>query len=470
MAHGVEQRASMRALVLLVLVGCTSTRQLASPVEPRLRAPIRGEGIIVATQTRWNARIDPNTRIRLRDAGGRWTDRLEGRELHVDGRGVWVDSGVLNIARYADEIELVGATPELLAAIERTRPPSAELQSDGETWHMLGGAASLRPWLEALETAVTPRGNERRIVEMCIDRLACSALPASEDPVRARYAAFDVPLAAIRIHTPQQGWRLPLRGTRLIDALRVGVTSKVGWPWDRVAAIEVQNISGGKTLAAIVGTMAFAVVVLPVAMVFRGVPGTRGVKPSSGAELAGRTSEVLLRAGQAEMPVHGAWRPELASTESVHAAPMFSTGAKVRSIIRPTLALETGGAKTGDLLGSGVIARLRFMDVFEIGGGVRLVGSRGDRGWQRSVTHVFAMGTHLALDAGRRFAVPLGFEASGGGAIAHDLRLPWGVRYTPRGGRWFGTVLPATPAWMRTTSEKHGRWTLNGSVELGVTF
>ena len=462
----------MRALCLMVLLGCTSTRQLASPADPRLRAPIRGEGIVVTTKTPWKERIDPNTRLRLRNADGTWSDRLEGRELHVDQRGVWVDSGVLQIARYADEVELVGATPELLAVIEQTRPPAGVLRQDGEAWRMLGGVDSLRSWLVALERAVTSTRNARRVIAMCVDRLACSSLDPADEQVRAHYAAFDVRFLEIRIHTPQQGWRPPLYDSRLIDALRIGVTSKIGWPWERVAAIEVENLSGGKTLAAIVGTMAAAIVVLPVAMLFRGVPTARGWKPSGGrgVTLAGDTLEGLARAGNSGMSARGAWEPELASTESIRAKPMFSTGAKVRSFVRPTLALDTGAAKTGDLVGTGLIAKLRLMDVCEIGGGVRLVGTRDERGWRSSVTHVFAMGTHLPLDAGHRFALPIGFEASGGGAIAHDVRLPWGFRYTPHGGRWFGTLQPATPAWMRTTSERTGRWTLNGSVELGVSF
>ena len=463
----------MRALCLLLLVGCTSTRQLSSPADPRLRAPARGEGIVVTTQSRWKARIDPNTRVRLRSADGTWSDRVEGRDLYVDRRGLWVESGVLQIARHADEVELVGLTPELLAVIEQTRPAAGELRQDGDVWRMAGGVDPLRSWLVALEAAITPKGNARRVVEMCVDQLACSSLAGADAEVRARFAAFDMRITEIRIHTPQQGWREPLYYSRLIDALRIGARSRIGWPWEHIAAIEVENVSGGKTLAAIIGTMAFSIVVLPVAALVRTAPPGQGWKASSGGSgvrLAGNTVEALARAGNPGMPVRGGWEPELASTESARAKPMFSTGAKVRAIIRPTLALDTGAAKTGDLVGTGLIAKLRLMDAFEIGGGVRLVGTRDERGWRRSVTHVFAMGTHLSLDAAHRFALPIGFEASGGGAVAHDVRLPWGFRYTPHGGRWFGTLQPATPAWMRTTSEKTGRWTLNGSVEIGVSF
>lgn len=459
----------MRALCLVVLFGCTSTRMLSNPTDPRLRAPVVGEGIVVTTTTPWKERVDPSTKLRLRSTEGTWSTQLAGRDLHVDQHGVWIESGVL-VARYADQIELAGATPELLAAIEHTRPSGGELRQDGEVWQMLGGAEPVWAWLVALEAEVTPTGDARRAVEMCMDRQACLALDDGRvEQVRAHFAALAAPLAEIRIHTAQQGWGAPLYSSRLIDALRAGVTSKLGWRWERVASIEVENLSGGKTLAAILGTAVAAIVVVPAAFIMRAGNAAQGRGTRNEVSFVGDT---LTRLAQANTgwAARGTWAPELATTESSHAKPMFATGANVRAIVRPTLAIDTGAAKAGDLVGTGLIAKLRIKDVFEIGGGVRVVGTRDERGWRSSITHVFAMGTHLPLDAGRRFALPIGFEASGGGAVAHDVRVPWGVRYTPHGGRWFGTLQPATPAWMRTTSERTGRWTLNSSLELGVTF
>ncbi len=458
----------MRALWLIVLFGCTSTRQLANPTEPRLRAPI-AERIVVTTTTPWKETIDPNTRLRLRSADGTWSNQLAGRDLHVDQRGVWVDGGV-TIAQYADEIELADASPELLAVIAQTRPPGGELVPDGDRWRMRGAAAHLWAWLVALESATTPTAAERRMYALCLDRLACRSADAGAfDRIYAHYAAFDAPVAMIRIHTPQQGWRDPLHDTRLIDGLRVSVRSKVGWPWERIAGIEVENLSGGKTLGAILGTAAAAIVVLPVAFVLRGVDSAEHRGGGSKLSFGGDSLAAIARADQTSA-ARGDWTPELASTASTRAPRMFSTGTSLRAIVRPSLAIDLGAASSGDAAGTGLIAKLRFMDAFEIGGGVRFVGIRDELGWHRSVTHVFAMGTHLALDAGHRFALPIGFEASGGQAVAHDLRFPWGFRYTPDGGRWFGTLQPATPTWMRTIREANGHWSLHTSVELGVTF
>ncbi|MBA3464667.1 MAG: hypothetical protein H0T46_32340 [Deltaproteobacteria bacterium] len=432
----------MRALCLVLLVACSSTRQLAAPGDARLRTGGHRAGFVVDTTTPWNERIDPNTKVRLRNADGAWSTVLDGRDLHVDGRGVWIDSGSIPALRWADQIEIAGAPPELMDAIEAARPAAGELRADGDAWIMGGPPGVLRPWIAALAPT-----------------------------------ELDSRLASFRIHTPQQGWRRPLYSSRFVDGLRMSFDSKVGWRWDDVAQIRVQNLSGGKTLAAIIGTSALAIVVVPIALAYGGLKsvGNHGGAPTRPLELDGQGAELAARiVDEAFDPdrvtVRGSWAPQLAATESVDARPLFSTGANVRSVIRPTIELEAGAASAGDLAGTGLLARIRLGDVFEIGGGVRQVMSRDETGWKRSTTHVFQAGLHLPLDAGYRFAIPLGFEASGGGAIAHDLRIPWGLRYTSKTGRYFVTAMPATPGWMRTTSQRTGRWSWNASAAFGVSF
>lgn len=140
----------------------------------------------------------------------------------------------------------------------------------------------------------------------------------------------------------------------------------------------------------------------------------------------------------------------------------------MRSIVLPTVSLDGGAALRGDQITSGAIARLRFADVIEIGGGVRIAETRGMAGWSRSTTGVFQVGLHLPLDAGFRWALPIGFEVGGGGNVDLDIRFPWGFRYSA--GRWFGTVSPATPAFLRQTDEPHGRWSLLVGGEVGASF
>jgi len=95
-----------RALVL-GLVACTSTRQLAGPVDPRLQTPDHGAGFVVRTTERWHERIDPNTTIRFHSAHDGWSDRLQGRDLYVDGAGVWIDRQAV-LSELADAVWIGG--------------------------------------------------------------------------------------------------------------------------------------------------------------------------------------------------------------------------------------------------------------------------------------------------------------------------------------------------------------------------
>jgi len=455
----------MRVLCfLLFLVGCTSTRQLARPADPRLRAPIGGDGIVVATTEPWKMRVDPFTTLRVRSSDGAWSQPIESKVARVDEQGVWLDGGNPVLAQYADEIELSRAPSELLAILEATRTADAALSVDGDVATLRADPSVMQIWLVAIEDAIEKRG-----IALEHEIRGRRTGDRRDLPRGEAAAVFDISPASICIHTPQLGWGRPLENYRLRTALHARTPARVGWPWSQVAAVEVENMSGGKTLGAIFGIAAAAVVIAPVALLARGVPLAQGRAPSGGRALT-NTADALGRIGTGGRTDPGRWQPEPAPEASLRARRMFSDGAIARALLRGTLALDGFAAKTGDLAGSGLVAKLRIRDAFEIGGGVRVVASKDERGWRRSVTHVFAMGTHLPLDAAQRFAIPIGFEASGGGSIAHDVRLPWGFRYSPRGTRWFGTIQPATPAWMRTTSEKTGRWTLNGSVEVGATF
>ena len=430
----------MRALLLVLLVGCTSTRQMASTADPRLRTGGHKAGFVVKTNTPWRERIDPNSVIQLRNGDGAWTPQLWGRDLHVDQTGVWIEAGNVRPVRFADQIEITGAPDDLIAALAAAQPPATELHQTGSTVILAAERGVLSIWI----SAVSPGPK----------------------------------LHAIRVHTAEQGWRAPLYNSRLIDMDLFATSTKLGWRWDDVAAIQVRNLSGGKTAGAIVGTAAVAVVVAPILLLASTAGGMKnGGEPTGGSsgptlegslDTAGKLVDLAIEADRAHP--FGTWEPRLAPSESLASRPLFSTGAQVRSVIRPTLALDAGAASARDSFGTGLVARVRLADVFEIGGGVREVWAHDARGWLRSTTKVFQTGLHLPLDAGYRFALPLGFEASGGGHVAHDIRVPWGLRISSANARWFVTAMPATPQWMRTTDQKTGRWSWNASAELGVSF
>ena len=379
----------MRALCLLLLVGCTTTRQLARPTDPRLRAPLGGNGIVVPTTTHWKARVDPFTTLRLRSTDGAWSQEIKSSDARVDDRGVWLDGGEPELARYADAIELAGAPAELVAILEETRTREAELAFEGETIVMRAAPQVLQIWLVAIEDAITKRGQQ-------LERAIRSRRPRGSRniPLAEAGAIYDLRIGTVRVHTPQLGWAAPVFDAQLHTALGVRTPSRVGWPWAQVAAVEARNLSGGKTLAAIIGTVAVSVVVVPVLLLARGAPLAQGRTPSSGAASQSAIDTVArIGASSGGQPL-GAWEPEPAPIESLRARPLFGDAAVARALLRGTLALDGFAAKTGDLAGTGVVAKLRLAQVFEIGGGVRVVGSRDERGWRRSVTHVFAMGRH----------------------------------------------------------------------------
>ena len=461
-----------RALVL-GLVACTSTRQLAGPVDPRLQTPDHGAGFVVRTTERWHERIDPNTTIRFHSAHDGWSDRLQGRDLYVDGAGVWIDRQAV-LSELADAVWIGGLSPDAAAELEATRPADGRLDRDGDGWILSAPRLMLRPWLSKLELAIADLDPAGASVFVC-DAPCETSRPRRlvGDDARLynlRIVHSGEPLGTWRVYSRRQGWLPPVHGVALIELLDGGRATKAGWRWDRVDAVEVENISGSKTLGAIVGTVALSIALLPAALVLNGL-GSSGIGHGSSGARAGNAAGHALGGGGGGGPAKpGDWMPEIADRTSLDARRLFSTGSRVRSIMRGTVSIDGAAVTRRDLIASGMIGRLRFADIFEIGGGVRLVEARSTMGWSHSTTGVFQVGFHLPLDAGFRIAVPLGFEASSGGVIAHDLRFPWGLRYTSASGRWFGTLQPATPAHVRLDGEPHGRWSIAVGSEVGLSF
>jgi hypothetical protein len=415
----------MRAL-LLVLVACTSTRQLADLSDPRLHRPEHSAGFVVKTTERWHERVDPNTTIRFRDVHGRWTDAFAGRDLFVDREGAWVERVVFP-ADVADAVRIVGLDEEAAARIADDRPIGASVERDGDAWVLSAPRHTLKRWLPKIGAQGT-----------------------------WTFSSHGGP------------FQDPVRGATLEYFLHEGRTMRVGWRWNDIRAARVENISGGKTLAAVVGTgaasAAAAALVGPFLLL-------GGALPMGGAGHGGGGGSSL---GNIPGPTGGShdttpvdWAPDMAPTTSIDAAPLFTTGARVRSLVRPIAALDASSSLHRDLLGSGVSVRVRFADIFEIGGGARATLARSMTGYTRQTTGMFQVGLHLPLDAGYRYAVPIGFEAGGGGDVAYDLRVPWGLRYSSE--RWFATLSPATPQYAHLRDQPR-RWSLTSGVELGATF
>ena len=481
---------NIRALVVLGVVGCTSTRQLANVSDLRLRTARHDRGFVVPTIDRWRERIDPNTKLRFHSGVAGWTARLSGGDLYVDAGGAWIDQQV-PLSELADVVRISGLSPDAEAQLEETRPRDARLERDDDGWRVSG--SMLGGWLGEFEKAVARLDPAGASVVVCGSPCVAATRRQLTGDDALMYSLRIVhsgePLGTWRVYSKRQGWLPPVHGVALLALLDAGRATRVGWRWHDVDTIEVENISGGKTLGAIIGTAAASVLLVPVGLVLQGVSssvGHGGAGASSGANAVGAAGNIASRLGAGGAgETAGSWTPELASTPDLGAGRMFSTGSRVRAVARLTLSLDGMVARRGQLIGTGVLARVRFGDVCEIGGGVRflaahdtmpvpnglaLATSDDQHGWSRAATGVFQIGAHLPLDAGFRVAIPLGFEASSGGVIEHDLRVTWGLRYTSADGRWFGSVYPAMPSHLRLDGESNGHWSVTSGADFGVSF
>jgi hypothetical protein len=127
----------------------------------------------------------------------------------------------------------------------------------------------------------------------------------------------------------------------------------------------------------------------------------------------------------------------------------------------------------GTLVGGGVGARLRLGDFLELGAGARLLTTRGepgdpDRRWHASRLYVAHGGFHAPITA--RFALPVGLDVAWGkdDQLDRDIDIAWGIRFTSASGRWYATVHPASPAWLRTGVG--WRFTTSSGVSFGATL
>ncbi|HEY1556905.1 MAG TPA: hypothetical protein VGF94_18845 [Kofleriaceae bacterium] len=390
----------MRRIVLLWLVGataCTSTRQLADPLEPRLRSPGNTSGFAVRTTDRWRGRIDPQAELRFRDARGRWTQTVDANDLRVDQDGAWIEQDG-TILEAADEIEIANLPADLARSLAETQPAiGAQLRGDRGGWHLTG--ESLHAWIDTFFVR-----------------------------------AGDAPLGEWRFHVAA-GWVGPVDGDTLTAMLQQrSMPVRTGWRWSDMRAVEVTNVSGAKTLAAL--PLLFGVQAL---------------------ELTGGSPYVTSGGGDGQS-APAAW-PATLARDGADPRPLFSTGARARGWVLPMLVLDGGIA--GDANDAGALVRLRLGGMYDVGGGARRI----DFSDQRATLAVAQLGMHLAIDADERVAVPVGVELGAGGDV-REVAIEAGVRV--RWGRWFGTVLPLVPR--RLSRDGAAHWDASVRAEVGATL
>jgi hypothetical protein len=265
-----------------------------------------------------------------------------------------------------------------------------------------------------------------------------------------------------------------------VDESGVWVDRSSSYGWDEVSRIEIKGQDGLKTTAAIVGVAAVAVIVIPILLVaayMKALPkdgpptdsndGTRVA--AAAVAIAGVAAEVATQPEPVDVDPY--WGATLRSRaeQSVGASRLFTLGARVRSVATVGAFLDSSVATTGDLVTSGAIARLRLASFIEAGVGARIARTKGERGWERARMFVAQGGFHNQVTA--RIALPLGVDVAwGDGALEREIRIPWGIRYTARGGRWTGTLQPVTPSYAKRADADGGRWSISVGLELGVTL
>ncbi len=458
-------RAFCLCLVLSSLTACQVTRTVAGQVSPQLRTAGHSQGFAVSTTSIWRQRMDPAATVRFRASDGRWGDWLSAFDLRVDEHGAWVKRTVSN-GELADEIRITGLAEDLSDTIEKTRPLVATVTRDGGTWILTGPRSEMVTWAHALELAIAHRV---RGEQPCATIDVCTRSQQDSSALyHLRVTRRGDPLGTWQLVSKEQGRSAPVTGHRIDKLLNDQHETLVGYDWNAITDVQIKNVSGPRTLAAVLGTSAVAVVFLPVALVLRAgsTSSGSGSSGSSGASGAGRP---LSGGGELGLTrTKGEWEPRLASHASLDARPLFTTGARVRSIIRVTAAVDATAATNADFFASGVIARVRIMEMLEIGGGVRQSFTHIDSTTRRSTSAVFQLGLHLPLDASGHVAFAFGVENGSGGAIARDVRLPWGPRF--QSGRWLVSLQPATPSYLRMNNVDKGRWSFNIGGEVGLSF
>jgi hypothetical protein len=243
-----------------------------------------------------------------------------------------------------------------------------------------------------------------------------------------------------------------------------------GMRWSDVKSAEVKNLSGGKTLVGVVAVSAVAVGLVAVALIARKAPELP-------LKIAGEAVvHTVVRLPHVRFSGSGSasssgddgpsspTAPAFEAPVSNDAHSMFDAHARRRAAVRFGAAADYGATilQPNAWTASGV-GILRFTDLFEIGGGVRLL--RGDR------VYFGRAGLHAELDARQLFALPFSIDMGGSSTVAFHARLNFGLRVRILDGLYLG-IHPLNPAYtrLRDPNPMAPRWSFPSTVETSFTF
>lgn len=430
----------MRRFLSLLLAAtfanaCTSTNQVPAQGLGGIHAPRFEEGVVYAEDGE-AIRVDPNTHIRFHRTDGSWTPWRDARELWVAKDGVVV-RGKIDLCDESTSVAATDLAPELLSALRATEPHPGALAMDGA-------------------------------IVRVQDKSVCAWL-------RSAFAVAGKPTGTWSVLNGA-GIEVQLPGKEVLAYLDRGVATLDGIRWGDLTGAELENFSGGKSLAGTIAVSAAVVALLPLAMVARRAPNIPvGAIARVGAEVGVRAADAAITASAKE----SASAQGLETTDTLRgngydlpdaqdATPLFDGVARRRSIARFGAGLDAGSAFNGaSPWSSSAIAAVRFVDYFELGAGVRWLG----RGSGADLAKIFRVGFHAELDPHRRFAIPLLFDLGGGGDVRFTFRATFGMRVRVTDVLWVG-VNPLNPTWVAyaPTAGARSNWSFPTSIETSFLF
>jgi hypothetical protein len=466
-----RDRQMRLAIVFATLTAaCTSTRTVPRSQLGVLATRDVGDGVVLQTTEIWRSRLDPASKLRLRDRAGRRSDWMRADQIYVT-RGYIYTPGTVRLFDVATRIEirglearerdaLIAARPGLGTALELDEHGTATVQARGkilQTW--------IYNFLDAVEDMHAPNDDEVQICPPPPVRVTETQLPCQ---VRRGFLAREYhlrhdldarPLGRWTIHLDRQP-PIDVQNSAIYHRPYAGHETRYGWRLSDVADAEVKDLSGAKTLAAIIGTAALTLTVLPAAALLGGVEKAKSPLPPGGAVST----------------VRGDWTPTLADAAGLEAPALFGPSARRKAIVKLAATAEIAGdGFRGQHYLDGGIATLRISQMFDIGVGGLHLSVRGDRArWNGGLAYV-RLGAHLPFDAAQRWSVPLSFDVGGGGGedLGVFLRFRWGLSYRFWDHGSLG-ITPLTPTFLNWKHErpsvKTERWSVMSGAEIAFAF
>ena len=308
---------AMRGVVIITVAnfmgfaaGCTSTRSVSRGTFRAAIANRAADGVAVKTKnSRWRSRIDANSVFRFHHRQGGYWIEYEGRQLRVRA------DGIVGVSRQAlDEcivaVRIAGASQRFVDVLQQHTEFHVAINRHGEQIELAGAPKYLGQLL------VAAVGDLRRALERDRPELWLGAH-----------------LGTWQFKT-EDGWQPALSNEPLLQSIAAGIERIRFYSWAEMNDIEVTDISGGKTIAALAATGLVGMAFAPAALFLRfGGPGGQSIGSSGSLDAA-------LRGGSGKSHHAAFWSGDwLTKTDAPR---VFSFSARRKAMVRLLVATDCG--------------------------------------------------------------------------------------------------------------------------------